>query len=83
MELTLQGSETPYPLMKKVINRSRKKNLETKTNQHFFKINGRKCDFECSIHEVIQLKARFGVGYFPFFGHTSYIMLLLFSENKF
>ena len=64
MELTLVGSETPYPLMKtlSLINRNTKR-TQRLANQHFFpfKTNGRKCDLECSIHEIInscKLKAR-------------------------
>ena len=56
MELTLVGSRTPYPLMKKasLINRSAIR-IQRLKNQHFFpfKTNGRKCDFECSIHGII------------------------------
>ena len=56
MELTLVGSETPYPLMKtlSLINRSTKR-TQRLANQHFFpfKTNGRKCDLECPIHGII------------------------------
>ena len=56
MELSLVGSETPSPLMKKVslINRSTKR-TQRLTNQHFFpfKTNGRKCDFECPVHGIM------------------------------
>ena len=56
MELTLVGSETPYPLMKtlSLINRSTKR-TQRLANEHFFpfKTNGRKCDFECPIHGKI------------------------------
>ena len=55
-ELTLSGSETPYPLMKtlSLINRSTKR-TQRLANQHFFpfKINGRKCDLECPVQGII------------------------------
>ena len=50
------GSQTPYRLVKKVslINRGAKR-TQRLNNQHFFpfKTNGRKCDFECPIHGII------------------------------
>ena len=56
MELTLVGSETPYPLMKtlSLINRSIKRTRGL-ANQRFFpfKTNGRKCDLDCPIHWII------------------------------
>ena len=56
MELTLVGSETPYPLMKtlSLMNRSTKR-TQRLANQHCFpfKTNGRKYGRECPIHRII------------------------------
>ena len=89
MELTLVGSETPYPWKKNVsmINRSTKR-TQRLTNQCFFpfKTNGRKCNFEW-IHGIInsgKLKAHIFGRVLSFFWprklHKSFFWKYIFSN---
>ena len=81
------GSQTPYPLIKKVslINSSGKKHQRLKSQHCFpFKANGRKYDFECPIHGIInsgKIEGAYFGRYVLFFDQKSYIMT--FSGNKF
>ena len=56
MEITPVGSETTYPLTKKVLLMTRStKRTQRLTNQYYFpfKTNRRKYDFECPIHGIL------------------------------
>ena len=68
-----------------LINGSAKRTHRLKNQQFFlFKTNGRKCDFECPIHGIINSGKIEGcslAGYVPFIDLNSYIMT--FSESLF
>ena len=80
------GSQTPYTLMKKSLTdkSQRKKNSEAK-NQHFFsfKTNGRKYNFECPIHGIIN-SGKIESAYFgrvrSIFDQNSYIMTFTYNN---
>ena len=86
-EIYTGGKRNPYPLLKTIslINRGTKR-TQRLTNQHLFpfKTNGRKWDFDCTIHGIINTGKIVGA-YFgrvlSFFDQKSYIMT--FSENIF
>ena len=50
------GKQNPVPFAENIItDKSSTKRTQRLANQHFFhsKTNGRKCDFECPIHGII------------------------------